>query len=83
MNGNLMRWTEDSGPVWGARRRTGAATATAPGAMYLWDLILPVALRHRPDPVCLGLALTPVTGLAIPTSMSHRPADAVRRPSVH
>jgi hypothetical protein len=47
---------------------------------YFGDWIPLASLRRTPDPASLGLAPTPVTG-AIPTTWSHRPADAARRPS--
>ena len=53
----------NSGPVWGATRRTGAATTTA----YLETFLLGqrpliVSVRHKSDLAWLGLAPRPVTG---------------------
>ena len=51
----------NSGPVWGAARRTGAFTTTATVETFLWASSPFVSLRHTSDPATLGLAPGPVT----------------------
>ena len=51
----------NSGPVWGAARRTGALTTTATFETFLWASSPFVSLRHTSDPATLGLAPGPVT----------------------
>ena len=83
MNGRLMPSTRTTGPARGAARRTGAPPATATRRDFFWGSTPSVSLRHTPDPVSLGLAPAPVTGVTIvdivgAIARPMRPADRVQ-----